>query len=107
MAKKINYDSIPMNNKDIDRVSKRVSENFQFPKSDMEATITASTQIVQRGGGAPTRGSSNVDRVEERTSKRKFGQYDPYLTPKEKQGDKGAKMARSREFSKQKVTFKK
>ena len=107
MAKKINYDSIPMNNKDIDRVSGRVSENFQFPKSDMEATITASTQTVRRGGGAPTPGSANVDKVVERTSKRQFGQYDPYLTPKEKQGDKGAKMARSREFSKQKVTFKK
>jgi len=105
MAKKINYDSIPMNNKDIDRVSKRVSENFQFPKSDMEATITASTQTVKRGGGAPTPGSANVDKVVERKSKREFG--DVALSPKEKQGAKGAKWAKSREFSKQKVTFKK
>jgi len=110
MAKKINYDSIPMRNKTIDKLSnspQRMGSDFKFPKSDMEATITASTQVVQRGGGAPTPGSSNVDKVVERKSKRKFGQYDPYLSPKEKQGAKGAKMARSREFSKQKVTFKK
>ena len=105
MAKKMNYDLIPMKNKDIDRVSKRVSENFQFPKSDMEATITASTQKVPRGYGVPTPGSANVDKVVERTSKRQFG--DVALSPKEKQGDKGAKWAKSREFSKQKVTFKK
>ena len=108
MAKKINYDSIPMRNKTIDKLSnspQRMGSDFKFPKSDMEATITASSQTVQRGGGAPTPGSANVDKVVERKSKRKFG--DVALSPKEKQGAKGAKWAKSREFSKQKVTFKK
>ena len=72
---------------------------------DMEATITASTQTVYRGGGAPTGGSSNADRVEERISKRKFGQHDPYLHPEEKKGKKGAEWAKSRKFSIQKVKF--
>lgn len=110
MAKKINYDSIPMRNKTIDKLSnspQRMGSDFQFPKSDMEATITASTQYTTRGEGAPTPGSSNVDKVVERKSKRKFGQHDRYLTPKEKMGDTGAKWAKERKFSKQKVTFKK
>ena len=72
-------------------------------KPDMEVTITASTQTVPRGGGAPTPGSANVDKVVERKSKRKFG--DVALSPKEKQGAKGAKWAKSRKFSKQSVKF--
>lgn len=110
MAKKINYDSIPMRNKTIDKLSnspQRMGSDFKFPESNMEATITASSETVYRGGGAPTPGSANVDKVVERISKRKFGQHDPYLHPEEKKGKKGAKWAKSREFSKQKVTFKK
>lgn len=103
MAKKMNYDSIPMNNKAIDRISKRVSENFQFPKSDMEATITASTQKVFRGGSAPTPGSSNVDKVVEMKGKRTF-KSDEALTREEK---KEGSRASSKTYSKQKVTFKK
>jgi len=107
MAKKINYDLIPMRNKTIDKLSnspQRIGSDFKFPKSDMEAIITASSQTVQRGGGVPTPGSSNVDRVVERKSKRTFS--DTALSNQEKKGKKGAKYAKTREFSKQKVTFK-
>ena len=86
--------------------AKRMSDSFKFPEADMEVTISASTQTTTRGEGAPTPGSSNVDKVVERKKKRVFGQYDPYLNPKEKMGKKGAKWAKSREFSKQKVSFK-
>jgi hypothetical protein len=86
--------------------AKRMSESFNFAPADMEVEITASTQKTTRGEGAPTAGSSNVDKVVERKKKRVFGQYDPYLTPKEKMGKKGAKWAKQREFSKQKVSFK-
>jgi hypothetical protein len=99
MDKKMNYDSIPMNNKAIDRVSK----NFKFPKSDMEATITASSQTVQRGGGAPTPGSANVDKVVEMKGKRTF-KSDEALTKEEK---KEGSRATSKTYSKQKVTFNK
>ena len=70
---------------------------------DMEVEISASTQTVPRGYGVPTPGSANVDKVVERKSKRKFG--DVALSPKEKQGAKGTKWAKSREFSKQSVKF--
>ena len=103
MAKKINYDSIPMNNKDIDRVSGRVSENFKFPKSDMEATITASSQTVKRGGGAPTPGSANVDKVVEMKGRRTFKSDEALTREEKKEGSRAA----SKTYSKQKVTFKK
>ena len=83
----------------------RVGKDFKFPEADMKAEISASSETVYRGGGAPTPGSANVDKVVERVSKRKFGQHDPYLSPKEKKGKKGAKWAKSRKFSKQSVKF--
>jgi hypothetical protein len=103
MDKKMNYDSIPMNNKAIDKLSKKTGKDFKFPESDMEVTITASSQTVQRGGGAPTPGSANVDKVVEMKGKRTF-KSDEALTKEEK---KEGGRATSKTYSNQKVTFKK
>ena len=84
--------------------AKRMSATTQFPAADMEVTITASKQKVPRGHGVPTPGSSNVDKVFEIKKERKFG--DVALSKKEKEGEKGAKWAKMRTFSKQKVSFK-
>jgi hypothetical protein len=86
--------------------AKRMSESYNFQEPDLEVEIIASKQTTTRGEGAPTPGSSNVDRVEERIGKREFSQYGPYLTPEEKKGEKGAKWAKRRQFSKQKVSFR-
>ena len=82
--------------------AKRVSESFKFAPSDMEVTITASQQTVKRGGGKPTPGSANVDKVIEMKKKRTF-KSDEALTKKEK--EEGSR-ASSNTYSKQKATFR-
>jgi len=90
----------PSNFKEKD--AKRMSATTQFPAADMEVTITASKQKVNRGGAKPTPGSANVDKVIEMKKKRTF-KSDEALTKKEK--EEGSR-ASSKTYSKQKVSFK-
>lgn len=85
--------------------AKRMSASTQFPASDMEVTITATKKTVPRGYSAPAGDSKTGRKVKEMKKERKFDTV--ALSKKEKEGEKGAKWAKSRSYSVQNVSFKK
>lgn len=92
----------PSNFKEKD--AKRMSATTQFPAADMDVTITAKKKTVPRGYAAPAGDSKKGRKVKELKKERTFG--DVALSPKEKQGKKGAKWAKTKTYSVQNVKFK-